>query len=172
LLGKVRFSTQNAGSVRLSALTLTNANSDYNNKLNVTMYINGDAVSTRNMTSPTLTFSSLPSTATVTTATPLDIEFRGNIDQTVTDGSLLSLLLSGIQATDNNSQTVNANPLGTSFATITATAVGSVSFSTNSNTPGASLLAAGTTDVELAKFNVNATNDNVKLTDLYLKNAT
>ena len=174
LLGKVRFTTQNAGSVRLSALTLQNIDAtpaNYNNKLNVTMYINGTAISTRNMTSPTLTFSSLPSSATVTTATPLDIEFRGNIDQTVTATHVLALQLNAVQATDNNSQTVTPTPPTLNFATITATAGGTVAFSTNSNTPGASLLAAGTADVELARFNVNATDDNLKLTDLYLKNA-
>ncbi len=171
LLGKARLTTSAAGSIRVSSLTLENVNAtpaDYTNKVSVTMYINGTAVSTRNLTSPTLTFSSLPSSATVTTANPLDIEFRGNIDQTVANGKILALQINSIQSTDNNGQTVVSNPTTLNLATIAASAGGVVAFSSNSNTPGASLLAGGLTDVEIAKFNVNATDDNLKLTDLYL----
>lgn len=171
LLGKARLTTSAAGSIRVSSLTLENVNAtpaDYTNKVSVTMYINGTAISTRNLTSPTLTFSSLPSSATVTSANPLDIEFRGNIDQTVVNGKILALQIKLIQSTDNNGQTVVANPVTLNLATITASAGGVVAFSTNANTPGASLLAGGLTGVEIAKFNVNATDDNLKLTDLYL----
>lgn len=171
LLGKARLTTSAAGSIRVSSLTLENVNAtpaDYTNKVSVTMYINGTAVSTRNLTSPTLTFSSLPSSAIETTANPLDIEFKGNIDQTVVNGKILALQINTIQSTDNNGQTVVANPTTLNFATITASAGGVVAFSSNSNTPGASLLAGGLTGVEIARFNVNATDDNLKLTDLYL----
>jgi hypothetical protein len=98
----------------------------------------------------------------------LNIEFRGNFTQTATGSNAFAL--GAIQATDNNGQSVTANPTTVNFATITLSTGGSVSFSANAGTPGASLLHGGLTDVELARFNINATDDNLRLTDLYVTN--
>jgi len=120
VLGKARFTTSDADTIRLSSLQLQGIDAGTQNNLSVTLYVNGTAVSTRNATSSTVTFSSLPASAVASSTDVLNIEFRGNFTQTATGTN--SLVLSGVQATDSNGQTVNANPGSLSFGTLTLTA--------------------------------------------------
>lgn len=77
-------------------------------------------------------------------------------------------MLTGVAGIDNNSQSVTT--FGVPAASLTIAAAGSVNVSTTSTTPSRQLLVAGTTDKELARFNVSASNDNLRLTDIFFTN--
>lgn len=134
VLGKARFTTADAGYVRLNSVTLSGINT-MTGAVTVSLYVNGTVVGgSVNATSNTVSFSSIPTNlGTVTTANPVNVEFRGNITQSATGTMALSLV--SVQATDNNGQPVTASPSTVGFATITASAGGTVSFSANANTP-------------------------------------
>jgi hypothetical protein len=167
LLGAT-FSTTESTNINITQLTLTGDNSNFNDKVTATLYVNGTSVRTATYRNNQLLFSSL--NIPVKNGTPAVITIKGTIDQSTTAGQTLNLQISSVNATDSNSQTVTPSPATLAAAALTVQAAGSASLTQNSSTPNPQLLPGGATDVELGRFNVNAQNDDITLTDLYLAN--
>ena len=77
-------------------------------------------------------------------------------------------MLTGVTATDSNSQTVTV--AGVSAANVTIATAGSATVATTSTTPSRQLLVAGESTKELARFTIAASNDNLRLTDMFFTN--
>jgi len=93
---------------------------------------------------------------------------------TSVSGKVFSTQITSIEAKDSNSN--NSTVVGVDSTTngpvYTFIASGNLSVNYNSDTPPSKLLAATSTEQEVARFTLGATEDSLKITDLYLVNAT
>jgi len=90
------------------------------------------------------------------TASNMTFTFKGN-DMSVRDSSSNTLTLTGLEKDSTN---------------FVVTTGGAVKVAYNSNTPTSSVAPASLTEKEVARFTLGATDDKVKITNLYFINAT
>ncbi len=140
--------------------TVTSGGILYQNNVTATLYIDGVAVSTKNVTSGTVTFDA---NATVTKAAK-SMTVKATFSDAFSTGTF-SMKLTGLDITD--ALTSNAVALGSvpSSAVFTIGTANGVASSSDLN-PKASLLLAGAKDQKILAFRLKAENDDVKLRDL------
>ena len=143
--------------------TVTSSNATatgYPNNVTATLYVDGVAVSTKNVTSGTVTFDA---NATVTKAAK-SMTVKATFSDAFSTGTF-SMKLTGLDITDaltSNTVVLGSVPNSAEFTIGTANGVAS---SSDLN-PKASLLLAGAKDQKILAFRFKAENDDVKLRDL------
>nr|MDD3720445.1 hypothetical protein [Candidatus Gracilibacteria bacterium] len=145
-----------------------------NNIINIKLVVNNMIVSTKNMTTGNpnyLDFNDINFTIPKNGDAQIDVvaDFSANLT-----GNSFQLLLSGenIDATDSNglklsSSNINLNSSGPLF---TFKNNGNSSLNFSSDSPSSMALTHSSTGLVLAKYNISASYDDLKLTDLYLYN--
>lgn len=166
-----KLGTNESQTINITAFQFSGVVSDttFDSNLSTTLYVNGVAVSSKAFASSKADFNGL--NINVSNGNDATIKLVGDFNSSIATGKTLTLTLKSISATDSNSQTVAASPTFIAAAMVTTSDAGSVTIVKSSTAQAASLIAAGTMDQEVAKLSVSATNDDVKLTDLYLINS-
>lgn len=171
LLFGATFSTSQDNTIRVNQFTLSGATSTglvpqntFNNNLTATLYdAQGNAVKTATYQNGKITFFGL--NINVAKNSPVAWTVKGNFTAG-TSGSL-KLTLEDVDATDtvtSNSVTVSDVAGGTLTIAGSATVEAAANSSLQSQ-----LLYGGQNNVTLAQFNLEGKNDNVDLTDMYIK---
>jgi len=161
-----KFYTSSDVDVTVYSFEATGSNTNFNDKLTLNLYVDGEIKSTKTYRSGKATFSSL--NIDVEKNEEVEIEIYGSLDQSIAASEALNLSVTNITATDENGTDVTVTPAVSS--SVTTIAAGPVDLVKNSATASASLFAAGTEGVELGMFNIIAQDDTLELTDLYLEN--
>lgn len=165
-----RLSTTTNVPVRINQIRFTPsvAVPAFDNNVFADLLVNGSVVRSQTLRNGELVFSSL--NITIEKNSPVTISVEWDFNSAITAGQSLTLELASMNATDGNSQTVTPS-FPTSYATLTIAWAGKIDVSTNGSTPSSKLLVGGEKDAELMRFNVTASNDDIKLDALYLQNA-
>jgi hypothetical protein len=161
-----RFSSSDKDEIKITSLVLqdNNVSTPFKDNVTATLYVNGEARGTVTQRDNNITFSSL--NIGVKNGTNADIQVKANFSAAITTNSTVTYSVTGIQAIDYNGQPVNVSPINA--APITISSGGEAKPSVSSTTPNAQLLFAGEKDKVLATFSIDAINDNLRLTDLYV----
>jgi len=131
------------------------------NNVFATLYVDGQAVSTRTINGSTVKFEWL---SKVVGSTATKLEVRADLSDAFATGTL-QLQLTSLDITDTlTSSVVSLATIPNSAQFTVAQAVGTLSSSDNN--PKRSLLLAGDRDQKVLAFRVRAQNDNVRLRDL------
>jgi len=162
---KLNLTAPEGNGVRLSrAIFGTGASSGaYHNNVSLTLYVDGNAVSTKNLSGGSITFD-FPSTI-VTPSTAKTLEVKANFNEVYSAGTFqLVLAVSGLNSTD----VLTSVPVPHQAVSSAEFNIGSASATvTASNDPVlSSLLASPSSNVQFFAFRVKANNDSVKLRDL------
>ncbi len=164
LLFGATFSTSQDNAIRVNQFTLTGGNTAFNNNLSVTLYdAQGNAIKTATYQNGAVTFYGL--NMNVVKNAPVSWTARGNFTAGATGN--LTLTLTGVDAVDtitSNSIAVTSVPGGTLTVNGSATVEAAANSSVQSQ-----MLYGGQQNVTLAQFNLQAKNDAVDLTDMYIK---
>ncbi len=166
----LKLSSQEAQEITVSKLEFTDesTNKIANNLLTAELYVNDKSERSATLRDGKLSFDGL--NLKVKKGQDVNILVKADFDSSIPVGKNLTLRLkqNTAFATDYNGRDVELRS-NIDSATITVSNGGSVNINTASNTPNAKLLAAGTKDVELGKFTLDAKDDTLRLTDIYLK---
>jgi len=137
---------------------------------NVRMYVNGDLKSTKSMSSNYADFNDIA--LKVAKNSDVTVKLVADFSSSISNNQQFNISLSSseVEARDSNGVTLSLSP-SVSGPVYTFTSAGSATVSLNSSSPTAKLLAATGTEVEVARYTFSATNDALKLTDLYVYNA-
>jgi hypothetical protein len=147
-------------SVSNAEYTVTGSGNFLNNAF-ATLYVDGQAVSTKTISSTGVTFDGLTKTVG---KTPVNLTVKVDFSDAYEDGTF-SMKLSNLSVVDVlTSKTVTGLTVPTSAVFTVAQAKGTLSAS-DAN-PKASLLLAGDKDQKVLAFRVKAENDSVKLRDV------
>lgn len=141
------------------------ASGSFSNNVFATLYVDGQAVSTKTIsgttaTSGTVTFNNL---SKVVGKTAVKLAVKVDFSDAYNDGDF-SMRLTDLDAVDSVTSADVAITAPTSAKLTVAAAIGTLSSSDNN--PKASLLLAGSKDQKLLAFRVKASNDSVKLRDV------
>lgn len=140
-------------------------NPDFNNKITLSLYINGNLRSTRQYNGTAVTFSSLATT--VAKSAPVSVQVKANINNDVLlDNDTFKFALQNINATDSNSQTV-ASPVAVNTVMFTVVGAGKTNVTSNTSITDQGF-AVATTTKKVGSFAVQAINDNLEVRGAYL----
>lgn len=171
LLFGATFSTSQDNTIRVNQFTLSGASSTgvvpvsaFNSKLSATLYdANGVAIKTANYTNGKITFFGL--NINVAKNAPVAWTVKGNFTAGAT--GTLRLTLTSVDAIDTvTSNSVTVSDVAGGALTIDGSAT--VESAANSSLQS-QILYGGQANVTLAQFNLEAKNDSVDLTDMYIK---
>lgn len=172
LLFGATFSTSQDNAIRVNQFSLSGftstglANPAFNNNLTVTLYdAQGNAVKTATFNNGKVTFFGL--NMNVTKNSPVAWTARGNFVAGATGTLMLTLTeVDAVDTVTSNSVTVS-NVAG---GALTINGSATLDLAANSSVQS-QLLYGGQQNVTLAQFNLEAKNDSVDLTDLYIRSA-
>jgi hypothetical protein len=161
----VTLSNNQNNPIRVNALTIGNSAAGFNNNVDLTVYVNGVATSTKRYNGNT-TFSSL--NITVNKGTPVSVYVKADLIGVAT-GTVGAFSLTGtLDATDTvSSNAASYTTLPIIGSIISVVDAGSVNVVQGTTTP-AKLLESNVAGVTVGVMNVEARNDGMKLTDAYL----
>lgn len=138
---------------------------DFNNKLSVTLYVNGVQKQTKQFNGSTLTFSSL--SFNVTNNAPVSIQLKANVNNDVLlETHTMAFNLQNINATDSNSQTITA-PAAVNGVVFTIAGAGTTNVTANSSSADQGFAVANTTK-KVGSFAVQAINDDLEVRGAYI----
>lgn len=138
---------------------------DFNNKVSVTLYVNGVQKQTKQFNNGTLTFSSLA--FNVTNSTPVSIQLKANVNNDVLlETHTMAFNLQNINATDANSQTITA-PATVNGVVFTIAGAGTTNVTANSSSTDQGFAVANTMK-KVGSFAVQAVNDDLEVRGAYI----
>lgn len=162
--------------VTISKLKFTNGVSTgavaNSNVTAVKLYVNGELKSTKSMSSGNADFNDI--SVVVPKNTDVTVKVTADFSTAITNGQQFSLSLvdTNVEARD-----VNSIQLATAAITDSVTGVlytfqtaGSASVALNSASPSKKVLTPSADEVEVARYTLSATDDDLTLTDLYVVN--
>ena len=134
--------------------------------LSLTLFVNGQSVQTKTVTSSTVSFSN---SAAVSRTMPASVEVKATINTAVTANSTFKVSLSNVEArTHTNGTNVEASAIPNG-ALITATDFGTAIVSNaGANVPVSKILYPEASAEKVAAFNVKAENDDLTLKHFYV----
>jgi len=142
-----------------------NSNAAFNNGVDLTLYVNGVAASTKRYNGG-VTFDSL--NTTVTNGTPVQLTVRADLVGVVT-GTMGYFYINTIDAIDTvTSNTAVVSGLPANGSTISVVDAGQANIAKDSNSTATTLFFGGQSLAEIGSFNIESRNDSSKLTDIYL----
>jgi hypothetical protein len=161
----VTLSNNQTNPIRVNALTIGNSAAGFNNNVDLTVYVNGVAASTKRYNGNT-TFSSL--NITVNKGTPVSVYVKADLIGVATGTAGAFSLTGTLDATDTiSSNAASYTTLPIIGSIISVVDAGSVNVVQGTTTP-AKLLESNVAGVVVGVMNVEARNDGMKLTDAYL----
>lgn len=140
---------------------------DPRNVTNLRLVVNGSTVSTKNMATGLADFNDI--NVSVPKNTDVTVSVVGDFTTSVSPLQVFKLRLNNVEARDSNSITLG-QPTLSEWVLYTFAAAGTATFTLNSSTPTASMLTPSSNEMEVARYTVAATDDSLKLTDLYVFN--
>jgi len=161
---KLNLSSNQGNGIRVSRAVFATGSTSATglNNTSLTLYVNGNAVSTKQLQGATVTFD-FPS-VTITQGNPVTLEVRANLSEAFSSGQL-QLVLSSLTATDvGTSQSVTSYQTPSSAVFTIGTADAEVNAS--SDPILSMLLLSPSTSQQLVAFRVKGLNDDVTLKDL------
>jgi hypothetical protein len=160
----VSLSNNQDNAIRVNTLTLTGSNPAFNNTVDLTVFVNGVATSTKRYNGAT-TFNSL--NITVNKGTPVNVTVKADLVGTAT-GTMGTFALAAIDAIDTvSSNTASTTTLPIVGSTISVVDAGSINV-VQGTTTASKLIASNAAAVALGNVNVEARNDGMTLTDAYI----
>lgn len=152
-------------SIRVNSLNLINSSGAFNNGIDLTLYVNGVATSTKRYNGG-VTFDSL--NTTVVKGTPVQFTVRADLVgvATGTAGAFAIASIDSIDTVTSNAAVVSGLPA--TGSTIKIVDAGQANVAKDSNSAASTLFFGGQTATEVGSFNIESRNDSSKLTDIYL----
>ncbi|MFA5917643.1 MAG: hypothetical protein WC850_05420 [Candidatus Gracilibacteria bacterium] len=146
------------------------SNVSSSNVTNVRLMIDGLTVSTKNMASGSVNFNDI--NLGLGKNTSVTVKVVADFSTAITPGQKFQVGLSAITAIDSNANTLDSSSITKPSNGILYTFVkdGSATISLNSSTPTAMILTPASSEMELARYTIAAQDDDLRLTDLYIKN--
>lgn len=159
--------------VTISKLKFTNSGSVANSHITtVKLYANGVLASTKSMSTGFADFNDI--SVKVAKNTDVALKVVADFSTAISSGSGFQMVLddANVEARDTNSITLstinggtNVNGVVYSFQT-----AGSATVAVNSSSPSKKVLTPAADEVEVARYTLSATDDDLQLTDLYVNN--
>ncbi len=141
---------------------------DNANITNFQLLINNTVLSTKNMINWVVSFDNL--NLTIPKGSTVTVRVVADFSSNITAWQKFQLELLNIDARDSNSisiSSINAPPNWVLYTFVTAW---SATITLNSSTPTAAILTPSASEMELARYTIAAQDDDLRLTDLYIKN--
>ncbi|MFA5917351.1 MAG: S-layer homology domain-containing protein [Candidatus Gracilibacteria bacterium] len=155
---------------KLTFATGGSTNVNTTNVTNVRLMINGETVSTKNMSTGNADFNDI--NVKITKNSDVTVKVVADFSTAVASGELFQIALSAIEARDANSVNLPSSAIipPSNGPLYTFAGAGSATFTLNSSTPTAIMLTPASSEIEVARYTLAATDDSLKLTDLYVMN--
>ncbi len=159
--------------LKLSPAATSTGITTYSNIPTVKLYVDGVLKSTKSMSSGYVDFNDI--NVTVAKNSAVTVRVAADFSSAIDNGGKIALTIlsatNDVTAKDTNSvdvtKTSATNVVGPLYTFVSA---GAATLTLNSSTPNANLLVPGVTETELARYTLAATDDDLKLTDLYVTN--
>lgn len=161
--------------ITITKLKFTNSATPAVTNSNVTalkLYVNGELKSTKSLSSGSADFNDV--TVVVPKNTDVTVKVTADFSTAITSGQKFSLNLvdTNIEARDANSIQLGVAAITDSLTGVVYTfaTAGSATVALNSASPSKKVLTPGSDEVEVARYTLSATDDDLTLTDLYVVN--
>jgi hypothetical protein len=160
--------------VTISKLKFTNSGSVANSHITtVKLYANGVLASTKSMSTGFADFNDI--SIKVAKNTDVAMKVVADFSTAITSGSGFQMVLttSNVEARDTNSITLSTINGGTAVNGVVYSfqTAGSATVAVNSSSPSKKVLTPAADEVEVARYTLSATDDDLQLTDLYVTNS-
>lgn len=148
-------------------------NPNYSNISSVKLYVDGVLKSTKSMSSGYADFNDI--NITVAKNSSVTVRVAADFSSAISSQQRFELAIASA-TNDVTAKDVNSVDVTKSTATnvngpeYTFVSAGSATLTLNSSTPNSNILVPGDTETELARYTLAASDDDLKLTDLYVKN--
>lgn len=143
------------------------------NVTNLRLVVDGNTVSTKNMSSWNADFNDI--NVLVGKNKDVTVKVIADFSTAITTSQIFDLKLSSVEARDVNSITLPSTAINNGWAlptwvVYTFQTAGTATVAINSSTPNSSVLTPSNVETEVARYTLSATDDKLQLTDLYLYN--